>query len=202
MVHSRVPDRETEARDQREFDEAVSRKGKLVLEVLAGVGIVAALLMSIVALNQSSERHEPSAMVQPTVKHAAAATAMAAGMRMAANTPAAASTAVKVIDLKVIANAKPGPDGKKHDAFTKTDFAVKVGQPVTLRIDNKDTMSHSITAPAAGVNITVTQGIHTYKLVVSKAGKFQWYCMLPCDEDANGWAMQNPGFMSGYITAS
>jgi hypothetical protein len=26
--------------------------------------------------------------------------------------------------------------------------------------------------------------------------------MIPCDSDAHGWAMQNPGFMSGYITAT
>jgi heme/copper-type cytochrome/quinol oxidase subunit 2 len=57
---------------------------------------------------------------------------------------------------------------------------------------------HSITAPAAGVNIVVMPGVHTYTLVVKRAGTFLWFCTFQCDE----WAMQHPGYMSGYITAS
>jgi plastocyanin len=187
----------TETTDQQRFDEAVVKKGKVVLQVLAGVGILGALLMSMVALNQSGEKREAtSAAVQPAVTQAAVAPA-------AAGAPVAASTAArKVVDLKIIGSYKVGPDGKKHDAFTKTEFAVKVGQPLTLQIDNTDNSPHSITSPVAGVNIIAQPGVHTYTLVVTKAGRFEWYCMLPCDSDANGWAMQNPGFMSGYITAT
>jgi plastocyanin len=186
----------TEKNDQQRFDEAVVKRGKVVLQALAGVGILGALLMSMVALNQSGEKHEVSAAPQPAATQAAVTPA-------AASTPVAASTAAtKVVDLKIIGSYKVGPDGKKHDAFTKTDFAVKVGQPLTLRIDNTDNSPHSITSPVAGVNITTQPGVHTYTLVVTKAGRFEWYCMLPCDSDAHGWAMQNPGFMSGYITAT
>jgi len=53
-MNTQISDEDAAARDQKEFDEAVNRNGKVVLEVLAGVGILAALLMSIVALNQSS----------------------------------------------------------------------------------------------------------------------------------------------------
>ncbi len=182
-----------QATDQQRFDEAVVRKGKVVLQALAGVGILGALLMSMVALNQSGEKHEASA----------ASATRASVAPAAASTPLAASTAAtKVVDLKIIGSYKVGPDGKKHDAFTKTEFAVKVGQPLTLRIDNTDDAPHSITSQVAGVNIIAQPGVHTYTLVVAKAGRFEWYCMLPCDSDANGWAMQNPGFMSGYITAT
>jgi hypothetical protein len=52
------PKRGTETKDQRLFDEAVDNKGKVVLEWLAGVGILAAVLMSTVALIQSGERKE------------------------------------------------------------------------------------------------------------------------------------------------
>lgn len=45
-----------ETTDQQKFDEEVQRKGKLVLEVLAGVGIFAALIMSTIALLQSSDQ--------------------------------------------------------------------------------------------------------------------------------------------------
>ncbi len=190
MTHTPMPDPQSEARDQREFDAAVDRKGKAVLEWLAGAGILAALVISIVALIQSGEKGTEAAS-----RSGNSATAGAPASR----TPA---PAVKVINLKVIPSYKPGPDGKKHDAFTKTEFAVKVGQPLKLRIDNTDESPHSITAPVAGVNIVVQPGTHTYTLVVKEAGRFQWFCIIPCDSEANGWAMKHAGFMSGYITAT
>jgi uncharacterized cupredoxin-like copper-binding protein len=182
---------EPQQTDQERFDGAVDRKGKVVLQVLAGAGILAALLMSVVALVQSSEPHGVSARAS-------------SGVPQIALTPAVASkpATVSVVDLKIVGGAKSGPDGKQHDMFTKTDFAVKVGQPLRLKIDNTDDAPHSISSPVAGVNIITQPGVHTYTLVVSKAGKFQWYCMLPCDSDAGGWAMQHPGYMSGYITAT
>jgi plastocyanin len=186
----------TETTDQQRFDEAVIKKGKVMLQVLAGVGILGALLMSMVALSQSGDKREASAPAQAAATQAARAPA-------AAGTPATVSAAAtKALDLKIIGSYKIGPDGKKHDAFTKTEFAVKVGQPLTLRIDNTDNSPHSITSPVAGVNIIAQPGVHTYTLLVAKAGRFEWYCMLPCDSDAHGWAMQNPGYMSGYITAA
>jgi hypothetical protein len=63
---------ESQKADQERFDEAVNRKGKLALQVLAGVGILAAVLMSMVALIQSGDAHEASAAVQPVVKQVAA----------------------------------------------------------------------------------------------------------------------------------
>jgi hypothetical protein len=159
------PDKDTEARYRQEFvDQAAARKGKVVLAALAGVGILAALLMSTVALIRSGE-----------------------------GTPAP-----KVVDLKVIASYKLGPDGTKHDVFTKTNFAVKAGQPMELRIDNTDSQPHSITSPAAGVTIIVMPGTHTYTLLVYQTGRFVWFCTFLCD----AWAMQQPGYMRGYITAS
>lgn len=188
-MHVQVPDEATEELDQRKFDEDVEKNGKVVLEWLAGAGIVAALLMSIVALVKSGEgKGSPEAVVTQTVTASAAS--------------AVAPVAPKVVSVRVIGGYKLGPDKKKHDAFTVTNFAVKVGQPLTLEIDNTDDVAHSITAPVPGVNITVKPGTHTYTLLVKQAGKFQWYCIIPCDTDANGWAMQNAGYMSGYITAT
>jgi plastocyanin len=184
------PKRGTEARDQRQFDEAVNSKGKVVLEWLAGVGILAAVLMSTVALIQSGERKE--------VVTASATTRPAAS----ASSASATEPALKATSLKILGADKPGPDGKKHDAFTKTEFAVHVGQPLQLKIDNTDDVPHSITSPVAGVNITIQPGVHTYTLTVNEAGRFQWFCIIPCDSDAKGWAMEHAGFMAGYITAS
>lgn len=183
---------EPQKTDQERFDEAVDRKGKLILEVLAGVGILAALLMSIVALVQSGDHHDATATMGQR------AVAQVASGGTAASNPAP-PTAIRV---KIVGAAKMGPDRKQHDIFTKTNYAVKVGQPVRITIDNTDDVPHSITSPAAGVNIIAQPGVHTYTMLVTTAGKFQWYCMLPCDGDANGWAMQHPGYMSGYITAT
>lgn len=183
---------EQERHDQQKFDEAVARKGKLVLQVLAGVGIVAALLMSVAALSESGSKTEATVAASPAASQAATAQPPAAASGSSA--PAAA----KVVSLKIIPEYKVGPEGKKHDAFTVTNFHVTAGQPETLKIDNTDEAPHSISSPEAGVNIIVQPGTHTYKLLVSKAGKYEWFCSLPCDD----WAMQRPGYMSGYITAA
>ena|SRR5450759_110615 len=190
-MHVEEPDRHSEASDQRQFDQAVDRGGKVVLEILGGVGILAALMMSMVALMQSGQSSNAVATAQPAVAQAAAAPAT-----VASTAPA------KAVDLQIIPVSKWASDHKKHDAFTQTNFAAKVGQTVTLRIDNKDEGEHSITSPVIGVNVVIKPGVHNYTFVVNKAGRFQWYCMVPCDSDAKGWAMQNPGYMSGYITAS
>jgi heme/copper-type cytochrome/quinol oxidase subunit 2 len=133
-----------------------------------------------VALVQSSERDEARAASQ-VAKQAAALPPVA-----------------KLVVLKVIAEYKRGPEGEKHDAFTTTEFAVQAGHPQQLRIDNTDSVPHSITAPAAGVNIVLMPGTHTYTLLVKQPGTFLWFCTFVCDE----WAMQHPGYMSGYINVS
>ncbi len=173
------PDRETEARYRREFGQAAVRG--FGLKALASAGIAAALVMSLIALVQSSEREEAHAASQ------------AAAERAAALPPVAG-----VVSLKVIPEYKRGPEGEKHDAFTTTEFVVRAGQPQQLRIDNTDSVPHSITAPAAGVNIVVKPGTHTYTLLVKQPGRYLWFCIFVCDE----WAMQHPGYMSGYITVS
>ena len=173
------PDRETEARYRRESGQAAARN--FALKALVGVGIAAALLMSMVALVQSSERDEARAASQAAVEQASALPPVA-----------------KLVVLKVIPEGKLGPEGEKHDEFTQTEFTVRAGQPQELRIDNTDTVPHSITAPEAGVNIVVMPGTHTYTLLVKQPGRFLWFCTFRCDE----WAMEHPGYMSGYITAS
>ena len=172
------PDRNTEAGYRRTFGEAAATG--FGLKALAGAGIAAAVLMSAVALIQSSERDEARAASQ-------------AAAQIAALPPVA-----QVVSLSVIPEGKLGPEGEKHDEFTVTEFAVHAGQPQELRIDNTDEVPHSITSPEAGVNIVVMPGVHTYTLLVKMPGRFLWFCAFRCDE----WAMEHPGYMSGYITVS
>jgi plastocyanin len=175
---AREPDKDTEARYRHEFGDAAARR--FGLKALAGAGILAAVLMSAVAMIQSSERQEVRAASQ-------------AAEQIAALPPVA-----RLVSLKVIPEGKLGPEGEKHDEFTVTEFAVRAGQPQELRIDNTDEVPHSITAPEAGVNIVVMPGTHTYTLLVKQPGRFLWFCTFRCDE----WAMEHPGYMSGYITVS
>jgi heme/copper-type cytochrome/quinol oxidase subunit 2 len=101
------------------------------------------------------------------------------------------------VKLWVAPEWKKGPDGEKHDAYSKTNFTVKVGQPLLMTIDNRDDTVHSITSGEAGVNIVVKPGIHTYTLIVHHTGHFKWICAYPCDP----FAMDRAGYMGGYITA-
>lgn len=156
--------------------------------VVAGV---AALVILAFALIGGGGQHPIGAMTMPMSPVAIAPQAgPAASMPGSAGTP--------MIRLSVAGGNKLGPDGKMHDSFSQTNFAVKVGQPVLLRISNADSASHSITAPATGVSITVLPGVHTYSLVAATAGRFEWFCVLPCDP----WSMTHPGYMAGYITAT
>jgi plastocyanin len=172
--------------DQERFDATVNRDSKIVLQILAGVAILAALVMSTVALALSGSRGNTTATVTRTTAAVAAA----------------AATPTPVITLSIAGSNKLGPDGKMHDSFSKTNFAVKVGQPTQLRIDNKDPTTHSITAPGTGVAIVVLPGVHTYTINATTAGRFEWVCIIPCDSDAKGWAMTHPGYMAGYLTAT
>lgn len=173
--------------DQEQFDAIVDRDSRVVLAILAAVAIIAALAMSTVALVLSGGS-------KSTTVETRTVTAAAANPTTTAVTP--------VIRLSIEGGSKRGPDGKLHDAFSKTNFNVKVGQPVKLQIDNKDDAPHSITSAEAGVSVIALPGTHTYTMVVKTAGRFEWVCILPCDTEAAGWAMTHPGYMAGYITAS
>ena len=132
----------------------------------------------------------------------------AASMSAAAGGPAALAAATHqaeavpimsgAVQVEVIAEGKKGPEGTLHDDFTVTNYHVKVGEPVTLRIDNTDTVTHSITAPEAGVSINAAPGTHGYTLLVKKAGDFEWHCSWPCDP----WSMEHLGYMRGVIVAT
>jgi hypothetical protein len=185
------PTRETEEHDQEEFDAAVARDGKRILAWVGGVGVVLALMLSILALTKSADRNT----VTITSGGAPPATSSTPS-----GTPGALPT--RTVSLKVVPGGRIGPDGIKHDYFTKTEFAAKVGQKLDLTIDNTDEGEHSISSPEIGVNIIVKPGVHTYEIVVKEKGRFSWFCVIPCDDKANGWAMQHAGYMSGYITAS
>jgi hypothetical protein len=105
------------------------------LLALYGLGILAALLMSAIALSNTDGGKTPT------------------GDR--AHVSGAPS---QVLDVAIRPEFKLGPDGKKHDAYSRTEFAVKAGRPLTLRIDTTVAQPHSITSTAGGVEIIALPG--------------------------------------------
>ncbi len=165
--------------EQKPEDAGASRNAqRITLAIFAAFAVVVALVGIDVALISSAQ----VAPAQPVVNV----------VHLSGNAPM-----LRTVDLSVSPGIKPGPGGKLHDAFSVTNFTVRVGQPVKLVIDNTDTATHSITSAAAGVNIVVRPGVHTYTLVVRHSGRFAWMCTYPCDP----YSMSHFGYMRGYITA-
>lgn len=118
--------------------------------------------------------------------------------RAAGNSQVAAAQPVRAVDyLSVAPGVKPGSDGKLHDAYSQTRFYVRSGHAVKLVIHNADDVAHSIVSPAAGVDLRVRPGTHTYRLVVEHRGTFQWHCGMPCDP----FSMTHSGYMRGTLVA-
>jgi heme/copper-type cytochrome/quinol oxidase subunit 2 len=158
-------------------DESERAGQRLTLMLFVGIIVLATVGVTISAIANSMMSHHH----------------VAAGTRATA-----AASAPEQISLYVAPEWKPGPEGARHDAFSKTNFTVKVGQPLRLTIDNRDTATHSITSAEAGVNIIVMPGVHTYTVVVRQAGHFKWVCAYECDP----FSMTHIGYMQGYITAT
>ena len=113
--------------------------------------------------------------------------------------------------------AKVGPDGKTHDTFFTTDSTnVKVGDKVTIVVQNFDDMPHGMFFDGLGISQLINAGpgddkatTTTFSFTATKAGTFRWYCPMPCDTDQGQWAMKADmsgkdklGFMAGTITVS
>ena len=104
-------------------------------------------------------------------------------------------------------------NGVKHDTFKTADSTtIQRGQRVTLKFTNTDTMPHSYTMPALGINVAEpgamknVAGAATYTFTADKTGTFRWFCAIPCDSDNQGWAMGmsqkgmgQDNFMAGYL---
>jgi hypothetical protein len=111
------------------------------------------------------------------------------------------------VDMVIVPGIRLGPDKKMHDAFTPTDFSAKAGQKIALTVYNYDGGDHSITAPELHLNLVIPGAkqdgvptIMTFTFTITKAGAYHWLCVVPCDDDAKGWAMSHDHYMAGTIT--
>ena len=75
-----------------------------------------------------------------------------------------------------------------------------------VTVTNYDSGPHSFTSPSLGVNETIPGGgtmavprTVTFTFTApAKAGKYQWWCSVPCDP----WSMAHNGFMRGFVTVT
>lgn len=143
--------------------------------------------------------------------------AVACGSSQPGQAATPASQPVQEVTIKVTTGdaGKVGPDGKHHDTFTPADITLKSGVPVKLIFLSEDPATHSFTVNDLGINVIVNGGkpgqpaTTTYSFTPSKAGQFRWFCAIPCDDAAGGWAMTagsrgtgQDGFMAGYVTVT
>jgi plastocyanin len=145
---------------------------------------VMAIVVSVVALASKGST--------TTVQAAAPASGMAAGMASAGGSmPMPASTgkpvAMKLVMKSDSEHAMMGPDGKYHDAVMPANFTIHAGDRVTVTVYNYDDMPHTWTATDVGVNQSIPAGSQsmpsktTSTFTAPSAGKYQWWCALPCD---------------------
>ena len=171
----------------------VWREWLAVGEGLTGLLSVIAIIISLVALaSAGSSAGTTTTMTMP----ATAAPAAAA-------TPAVAPTAFTMAYRSDTEHGRKGPDGKWHDAASNAIYAVRAGSKVTVTLVNYDSSPHSFTAPSLGADQIVPGGSpgNPGKISVSftapaMAGRYEWYCKVPCDP----WAMMRNGYMRGYVT--
>lgn len=169
---------ESEHEDEQQGEAALRERRRLWMAPLIALGVIVLMIGVDVALIDADRGPAPRRVVNV--------------VRVSGTSPVQST-----VYLTVSPGIKPAPDGKLHDAFSVTNFYVHAGQPVKLVINNTDNSDHSITSAAAGVNIVVRPGMHTYTLLVRKQGRFEWFCTFPCDP----YSMAHVGYMRGYITS-
>lgn len=175
--------------DKTENDRAY-REWMMVAVGLTGLLPVLAIIVSVVALSSNN----PSRGT--TVALPAAATTAA--------TPKPAVTSMRIAIKADDEHGRKGPDGQWHDAFLPADFSVAPGATVKITFVNYDGGPHSFTSPTMGVNQTIPGGgsltpprTVTVTFTAPKtAGKYAWWCAIPCDP----WAMAHDGYMRGFVT--
>ena len=140
------------------------------------------------------------------VAAAAAALGMLVASASLAGTNATKAQKGKIQHVKLVIKSdeehgKKGRDGKWHDAFLPANFKVKAGAKVIVTVKNYDDMPHTFTSPRLHVNRVIKKGSEKkasttrFSFKVKKAGKYLWWCALPCDP----WAMKHTGYMRGYV---
>ena len=97
-------------------------------------------------------------------------------------------------------------DKKIHDSYSPANFTVQANIPVQATVENFDTGEHSFTDPTLNINkvfkAASKEGVPSvtiFTFTPKKAGQYGWRCIIPCDSESNGWAMNHNGYMMGNV---
>ena len=109
-------------------------------------------------------------------------------------------------------DAQPGPDGQRHDFARPTMVHIDYPATLALKVVNHDRKRHALRAPALGLDAVAEPSdgsapkVAFFSVSVPGRGTYRWYCYVPCDQEAGGWAMQvgprgpaRDDFMAGYF---
>jgi hypothetical protein len=141
------------ALDENELDDRASslELRTILIAMLAGTALVfsvAALAVALIRTGGNSSSASPPA-----------AAPASAGNAVAGAGPANTALPVENVRLSIKADAKPGSDGKTHDAFLPTtNLSVKAGQRVRMTVYNYDDMPHSFTSPGLAKGAAIPAG--------------------------------------------
>lgn len=176
---------------------------KIASGVAAATAAAAVAAAAIAAASTTRPSPATALAGEPMQTYAATTMPLAAAERAAAD--AVAPERVDLIVKTDEEHAKKGPEGVWHDAFVPARLTARPLQQVTVSIDNYDEAAHSFTSPTMGLDVTIAPGSEkaprrtTFTFVApSKAGRYEWFCMFPCDP----WAMDHVDYMHGYVTVS
>jgi plastocyanin len=169
---------EPQSNDQQQFDAQVNRTGKLALEILAGVGVFAAVVMSTIALMQSTD----SSSTTTVIRNAAAVPATQA-------LPTSVSATIEHVTkgchtLAVQGAAKSSPNATIHlatggvlkvqdnDVMPHQLYRVSGPTPSFTGADMARMGAHSsVTFPTAGTYVLSTKAGEDYMKGVKTTGE-------------------------------
>ncbi|AFM39939.1 hypothetical protein Desaci_0891 [Desulfosporosinus acidiphilus SJ4] len=110
------------------------------------------------------------------------------------------------VAMTILPGTKLGPDGKMHDIYSPADLTLVKGQTTTVTVYNYDDGAHDFVVKDLNLNVKIPgskkkgdPSVTTFTITADKAGDFHWVCDVPCDSDANGWAMSHDGYMAGVV---
>jgi plastocyanin len=169
---------ESQSNDQQQFDAQVNRTGKLALEILAGIGVFAAVVMSTIALMQSTD----SSSTTTVIRNAAAVPATQA-------LPTSVSATIEHVTkgchtLAVQGAAKSSPNATIHlatggvlkvqdnDVMPHQLYRVSGPTPSFTGADMARMGAHSsVTFPTAGTYVLSTKAGEDYMKGVQTIGE-------------------------------
>jgi plastocyanin len=122
---------ESEKTDQEQLDEQVNKTGKVFLEIAAGVGVFAALIMSLVALMVASNRSNSSAAAAPSAQPATVGRTLAAGPRSATIMIDHVTRGCHTLDVNGSGRLSPGA-------------TIHLAAGGVLHMQNNDVMPHTL----------------------------------------------------------